>query len=185
MAPTIPTSVPETIVAGDTVKFKRSYADYPASESWTAKLALRGVTTFADVEATVDGSEFLFTIPATLSGSGNSTDELAAGTYHWDIFVEKAGERYTVERGTMGVLANLSAATTHQAHAEKMITILEAALSGRLTADIENYSIGGRAVSKIPVKELKAMRAQYRHELWRIRNPGKIGPAVRTTFARV
>lgn len=184
MAPTIPTSVPETIVPGDTVKFKRSYADYPTSEGWEAKLSLRGVTVFSDVTASVVDNEFLFSIPSTLVGSGNSTDELAAGTYHWDIFVSKAGERYTVERGTLGVAPNLLAATTYQAHAEKMLVIIEAALAGRLTADIENYSIAGRAVSKIPVRELKAMRAQYRHELWRLRNPGKLGPAIRTAFAR-
>lgn len=65
---------------------------------------------------------------------------------------------------------------------EKTLAIIEAAITGRLTADIQSYQIAGRAVNKIPVEELMQLRGKYRSMQWRLQNPGKLGQAYRFGF---
>jgi hypothetical protein len=72
-------------------------------------------------------------------------------------------------------LANAGAALSYE---EQTLLVLEAAIQGRLTADIENYSIAGRSVSKIPARELLALRGQFKAIVWRQRNPGRITQTV-------
>lgn len=50
-------------------------------------------------------------------------------------------------------------------HAETMLQAIEAVLEGRITADIEQYSIAGRQITKIPVEELIKLRQYYRLEV--------------------
>ena len=77
--------------------------------------------------------------------------------------VTKAGEVFTVGDGTIEARINLAtaAAGTSQTHAEKTLSVIEAALAGRLTSDIAEYSIAGRAVKKIPIDQLSKLRGQY------------------------
>jgi hypothetical protein len=65
---------------------------------------------------------------------------------------------------------------------EKTLAIVEAALSGRLTSDIESYQIAGRAVNKIPIQELKKLRGELRAAVWRQQNPGQLGVAYKVQF---
>jgi hypothetical protein len=60
-------------------------------------------------------------------------------------------------------------------HAEKTLGIIELALIGRLTADLESYQIAGRAVTKIPIRELRELRGWYAAEVARAQNPGTLG----------
>ena len=52
-----------------------------------------------------------------------------------------------------------------QTHAEIMLAKIEAVLEGRITADIENYQIAGRQITKIPIAELLVLRDRYRVEV--------------------
>lgn len=183
MPPTVPTIEPEVARAGDTWKWTRAFADYPPSEGWTITYSFRGlsVLAIADVVVTPGVSDYSVSVAAA------KTAALLPGTYKWAAFATKAGERYTADEGVLVVERDMATAIAGDAvdHAEKMIAIIESALSGRLTADIENYQINGKAVSKIPVLELKRLRKQYRSELWRLRNGGRLGPTHVTTFSRV
>ena len=49
----------------------------------------------------------------------------------------------------------------YQTHAERTFAVIEAALEGRLTKDLESYQIAGRSISKIPVETLMKMRGRY------------------------
>jgi hypothetical protein len=46
-----------------------------------------------------------------------------------------------------------------------MISKIQSVLEGRVDADIENYSIGGRSINKIPVNELVSILHTYEEKL--------------------
>jgi len=50
-------------------------------------------------------------------------------------------------------------------HARNMLNAIEAVLEGRITADVESYSIAGRSITKIPVSELLVLRSKYKAEV--------------------
>jgi hypothetical protein len=118
------------------------------------------------------------------------TQDLESGTYQliqrWVGSGTYNGREETVAQTVVSVLTNPRTADAGdlQSHAERALAIIEAALEGRLTADIENYQIGGRAVSKIPAKELMSLRRAYQAEVDSQRT-GSLGVPVVTRFTRV
>lgn len=52
-------------------------------------------------------------------------------------------------------------------HATTMLAAIEAVLEGRITSDIEQYSIAGRQITKIPITELLVLRDRYKAEVAR------------------
>lgn len=50
-------------------------------------------------------------------------------------------------------------------HAQRMLDAIEAALEGRVTADVQSYQISGRSITKIPIAELMTLRKQYMVEV--------------------
>jgi hypothetical protein len=85
-------AAPQTIVAGDTVRWPDTFADYPATDGWVLKhrLAPLGTGTPLTITAATDGSSFLSTIAAS------ETSGLGAGAWTLTSWVEKAGEVFTV-----------------------------------------------------------------------------------------
>ncbi len=66
---------------------------------------------------------------------------------------------------------------------ERTLAVVEAAISGRLTSDIQAYQIAGRSVSKIPIAELRTIRGELKASIWRQNNPGQLGVPYRVAFA--
>lgn len=50
-------------------------------------------------------------------------------------------------------------------HNETMLGLIKAALEGRLTSDMESYSIAGRQITKIPISELIELKKHYQSEV--------------------
>ena len=174
MTPPIPTSEPGSIFAGDTIKFTKTLGDYPATDGWTLAYSFRGPSSFSDQTATASGSGYLVTIPVSV------TTALAAGNYYWSARVSLAGEVHTVARGVLTV--TLVAGAFVQSHNEKMLAAINAALEGRVVADMQQYTIGGRMVTKIPFEKLMHYKGVYEAKVFRDRNPGKIGVTVAFGF---
>lgn len=175
MAPPIPSREPNSIFAGDTVKFSRTFADYPAT-AWTLAYLFRGPSELVEQTAAVSGSGFLMTIDA------GDTERLLAGTYQWSARATSisSGETYTVARGVLEVV--LVAGAVVQSHNEKMLAAINAALEGRVVADVQLYTIGGRMVTKIPFEKLLHFKGVYEAKVFRDRNPGRIGVPVAVAF---
>jgi hypothetical protein len=53
---------------------------------------------------------------------------------------------------------------TTAAEIATLITNIETVLSGRITSDLETYTIAGRSITKIPVSELLTIRSQLKVE---------------------
>lgn len=150
------TKLPDTIDAGTTVTYRRSVPDYPANQGWALTLYLAGKAVL-NVAAVAAGADFDVTLTAA------QTAGLTPGVYTWLERVVKASEKHDVGRGQVTLLADVATATpgSLQSYEEKTLEILELAISGQLTSGIESYQIAGRAVSKIPVKDLLALRGQF------------------------
>ena len=65
--------VPAKFTAGDTQKFKQSFADYPASDGWTLTYTLVKTGTYITFDASASGDEYLVNVAkATTAASSNS-----------------------------------------------------------------------------------------------------------------
>lgn len=162
--------------AGETVAYRRFVDDFPASDGWMYSLYLTGALTVLAKTGTADGDTFLVTI--------DPTDVLPPGNYQYLERVTKAGEAHNVGDGVVSVRLDLATAAAGAcvSHAERVLAIIEAQIEGKLSDDLASYSIGGRIVSKIPIDELKKLRAQYRAEVFRLYNPDKLAPSIQVIF---
>lgn len=163
-------ALPESFAAGTTVTYSKSFADYPASDGWSLTLYLAGAT-IASVVADADGDAFDLTIPAA-----TTVHPFLPGLYRWSERVSKAGEVREVGSGVVDIEPNLAEATdgSLQSFFEEAIPILQAHIRGRLTAGLQSYSIGGRAVSKIPIGEATKLLESFEASLRRLKNPGRV-----------
>lgn len=154
-------------VAGDTVTWTRQFADFPVSEGWTAKLALRGAST-ADVTATTadDGVSYEFEISSGASG------KLTAGQYEWAAWVELDGEVHTVESGVLTVSANPLTANAGDlvSSAETQLALVDAQIAELLATPIESYAIGARSVTRRKLEDLNKQRGILVARLGRLRD---------------
>lgn len=168
MAAAVLTKEPESIRAGDTLKFTKSIADYSAADGWTL--------TYNFIKATGDNP---FSFTATTSGSGyaitvsaSTTTGWPAGDYRGEAVVSSlSGEVYTVWNGALSVLPSLaqSAGVDNRSTAKIILDSIEAVLQKRATREILNSEVDGVKLERIPVADLIVLRdkfrVEYRHEL--------------------
>lgn len=164
------TQIPDFISPGTTLDWTISFADYP-SPTWTLNFYAAGVKTLGPIEATDDGAGGF-----NLALTSGHTGGLTAGVYYWSERVSAAGEVIEIRRGTFTALPNIVTAGDGdlQSWEEKTLSVIELALTNQLTSGIANYQILGRAVSKIPVPELLALRLSIKDTI-RMRKTGKLG----------
>ena len=157
----IPTNEPSSLRAGDTWKWTRTLADYPAG-TWTLKYRFKNATAYFEIVAGTSGTDHLVSVAAA------TTAAYAAGSYTWMAWVEGgSSEKYTVDTGTLAVDPDYRASTAAydgRSHARKMLDAIEAWLEARDPA-VAEYEIAGRRMKYIPITELIAMRSRYRLEV--------------------
>lgn len=160
---TVPSIEPAEITAGDTVTWRRTLADYPASASWVLSYALRSAAGSYDFDASASGDDHLVSVAPT------TTKGWVPGTYSWAAFVTKAPDRFEVARGTIVVRRNLAAPgpLDDRSHARKVLDAIEAVIERRATKDQEEYTIGDRSLKRTPIAELIKLRGIYRGEVRR------------------
>jgi len=171
------TELPESFEAGTTVSYRKAFSSYPASE-WTLTLYLAGASV-TEIEATPDSDDFVVTIsPAGTSGS------FVDGVYEWVERVSKGDEVYTVDSGVVHITPNLAEAAPgdRQSWLERSIVVLKAHVEGRMTAGMESYSIAGRAVSKMPIKDAVSLLTSLEARLARLQQPSKVSRSVLVQF---
>lgn len=180
MARTIPTTEPQVLIVGDTWQWNRTFSEFPPSEGWTVAYILNGPT-----ETTLPTSPSSGVYVVNSNSLSLSAVPLP-GTYQWAAYATGsgsfAGQRFQITAGVFTVLPNLATASAFTTHEELVLANLEAAIQSRTSGDFENYSLDGRSITKIPIEKLIALRSIYQHKLWKIRNPGKLGPVFAVTF---
>jgi len=154
----IPSTEPSEIVAGDTLKFKKSLSDYPAT-IWTLTYYLLKSGTQITFSGTADGTDHLINIANTV------TALYTAGIYKWEAYISKTGERYKIAEGTITIKTNLAAQTAGydaRSHVKKVLDSIEAAVEGRATRTDLAYTINGRSISHMAPAELIKWHSHYK-----------------------
>ena len=185
--PQVPTCFPPYLDAGTTFKVDRSFSDFD-NVAWAYTLYFAGVQTLS-VQATADpdGSTFHVVVTPAQTKSLNTGAVEAPYQYVERLSNATTGEAYDVGRGRIMVNADLSSVTAGAtvSYEEQTLAIIEAALQGRLTSDMESYSIAGRSITKIPVRDLISLRGTYKALVWKQRNPGKLTQPVKVVFPTI
>jgi hypothetical protein len=160
--PDIPTAEPPSVAAGDTVTWRRTLDDYPASAGWSLGYVLINGTAKITVTSSASADDHLVLVPAS------TTTSWAAGTYAWRARVTKGAEVYTVGEGRITVRPSFGSSTLDaRTHARKTLESVEAVIEGRASSAVLEYEIAGRRLKNIPVADLLALRDRYRAEVTR------------------
>lgn len=158
----IPTIEPTTANAGDTWRWTRTLADYPASAGWALSYTLINAAAKITINASASGDDHAVTVSAA------TTAGYAAGSYDWRARVSKAGEVYTVGEGRITVRNAFGGSTFDaRSHARKTLEAIEAVIEGRASSATLEYSIAGRTLKHIPMADLLSLRDKYRAEVAR------------------
>jgi hypothetical protein len=148
-------SAPQRHVAGDTLNFTTDVSDYLPSDGWTFKMRLiprfsSPVQAPITLTATTSDSSYL------IQAGPNTTSAWAAGQYSWFSWVEKTGERHTLE-GTQfsGELTIEPDPSTQvqgydgRSQAQKAVDDLKTALATFTASNgrVKSYTIGDRSMT--------------------------------------
>ena len=172
---------PKQIIAGDTIEFLETIPSDLVG--WTGTARLTGPSTMDGVVAvsSLDSSAFDVRFQGV-----TGTDALLPGPYILTIWATSGNDRFTVRQYRLTVQANLATGTPALAHAIQVLGVIETAIYNRLNANtdggIEEYSIDGREVHKLPLKELYGMRAIYAAEVRKLQNPDQPVGRVKIKF---
>ena len=180
---------PERFVLGDYVRWRRTDLsdDYPNTDytmTYVARVSGGGSTEFQIVGTSYD-NDFLFTVSSATSAG------YTAGFYHWQLECLRNSDnnRIVIDRGTWDIVVDLdNNGSDPRTHAEIMVGKIESLLSGKGDADVANYSIAGRSLTKLTFDELLKARDFYRAETHkelmedRIRQGRASGSTVKVRF---
>lgn len=186
----IPSSEPQVIRSGNTVKWRKTLSDFPANDGWALTYILTLQSDYSkrlSKAAVQDGADFVTTLSAA------ETAALSAGTYNLFGAVSKSGERYDVFAGTLELKLDPAALLTgdHRSDTKRKLDAIEAAIEGKATVDQLSLSINGRSITRYSLAEMLTLRdrlkADYQKELQAEQfgrtgiNPRRVG----VRFARV
>lgn len=149
---TIPTARPEQLVAGDTWRWTRDLADYPAG-TWTLTYYFENKDAVYSAVASASGTTHSITVAAA------TTAAYKPGRYRAYARVTDGSVIETVvsETGWLDILPDFAAAgkMDHRSWAQRTLDALKAAYEGRADTDQLNTSIGGRSIGRMSKKELR------------------------------
>lgn len=141
--------------------FRLAYADFPIADSWVLSFTLVPLAGGPKLPSdpswlTNDGTEWTVTIPAA------SSKGITPGRVRCLVLATKAADRRTAEIVTLTVTPNYAEAgdSEYKDQAETLYQAVTAEINARLTGQPagqahEANSIAGRAITKIPLLELR------------------------------
>lgn len=168
----IPTQEPGSLNVGDTWRWTRGLADYPAP-TWVLKYRFKSAAGGFEITASASGQDHSITVAAATSAG------YTAGNYTWTAWVEGGtSEKYTVDSGTVELLPDYRAGAANVAlddrsHARKTLDAIEAWIESRDLA-VAEYQIAGRSMKYIPIADLLKMRSRYQLEVQAEINAAKL-----------
>lgn len=160
MSADVPTKVPAEFIAGDTWRWTRDLADYPAG-TWTATAYFENKDGVFQIAGITDGTAHSFTIAAA------TTTTYKPGRYGWRLRVTDGTTTTTVESGTVEVLVDPAKAgkTDTRSWARRTLEAIEAFLEGNATTAQQSVTIQGRSIGRWSLAELTQFRKDLRAEV--------------------
>ena len=150
----------DTLVAGETLNFRATTPDYPASAGWVVTLYLnpRAGGTPTSVTGTASGDDHLLQVSAA------TTAGWAPGAWAWETWAAKGSERYRLEAGQLQVQAGLigaAAGLDTRSQAQRALDDAEAALAA-WTPTTRRYRINGREMEFSAPADIIAVISHWR-----------------------
>lgn len=160
MSAPVPSSVPASVRAGDTVAWRIAAPLFPAGAGWSLEYTLINADRKISIDSAADGDAHLVNVPAATSASW------IAGGYEWVCRATDGTAVHTIAAGNIDIKPNLAAhvAIDTRSHAVKTLAAIEAWIEGHDLA-VAEYQIAGRVMKYIPIAELIKLRDQYRREV--------------------
>lgn len=155
----IPEITPSSIQIGVTAEWVLTLPDYPASV-WTLSYALVKTGTFIAITAEQYGETDQHHI--NIAPAAQTAWE--AGSYRYQARVTDGSDVREVEAGIIEILPDFSAQVSGydaRSHAQICLENISAVIEGRATKSQQQYSIAGRALQFVPLKELVEMRTYW------------------------
>ncbi len=148
---TVPTQRPDQLTAGDTWRWTRELADYPAG-TWTLTYYFENGDAVISAAASASGTTHSVTVTAA------TTAGYAPGRYRVFARVTDGTVTETTEAGWLDVLPDYAAAgkLDHRGWARRVLDALQAAYEGGADSDQLAMTIGGRSISRMSKAELRA-----------------------------
>ena len=187
-APSIPTVMPTSFVAGATWEWTERLYDAITGDPFepgggaSVKLHLNGKTSLEIAASDNGDGQWLF------SAAPSATDNVIVdGNYRWITLGTLSSKVYVLGQGRIAVTGYPDTATDsdNRTHAEKMLALVEAELQARVPgtgAGVNSYSIGTRQFEKLSITDLEKLRSKYAAEV-AIELHGKL-PDVEAYFVR-
>lgn len=120
--------IPQEITAGESVSWKRTLDDYPASESWVLTYSLVKSGSKITITGTASDDDHLIEV------AFSTTAGYTAGDYHYQAHVSDGSERYLVDEGEVKILPDFAEQSTgydNRPWYDIAIDALEASIQGR------------------------------------------------------
>lgn len=160
-----PTVEPEQVVVGDYIQWRRIDigSDYPNTDytmTYVARITAGGSTEIQLQGTAYDGG-YLFTVTSAVS------TDFVPGFYHWQLEAVRNSDsnRIVIDRGFFTAVPDLDVnGSDPRTHAEIMLAKIKSLLEGKADADVANYSIAGRSLTKLSFDELIKARDYYQEE---------------------
>lgn len=175
------TTVPPSVIAGDSLEITWTHADYPRNGGWSASLYIAGASVASAITGGVvatDAAAHQFDVANTVTGA------LIAGTYQWSIRVTKAASVKTADAGVITVTADPATLADGDALSfeEKLLPIVEACITGTATGEMKRYMVHNRQIETFTLDELYRLRARL-VEAIRAKRTGSVFGRVQVRFA--
>jgi len=148
----------DKIVAGDTLDFLVTVADYPASAGWTMKYRLTPqfsspTQAAIDLDGSAEGDDY------RIQANPTTTALWVPGRYSWARWVEQVGARQTLNYGgQLDVRPDPSQSIQGddvRSHSQICVDNLKAVIQGKATLDQKGFSIGDKSLQRMDAKELE------------------------------
>ena len=160
-----PTVEPEVVVVGDFIQWRRVDlgSDYPNTDftmTYVARITAGGATEI-QLTGTAYNADYLFTADSETSAA------FVPGFYHWQLEAVRNSDsnRIVIDRGFFTAVPDLDVnGSDPRTHAEIMLAKIKSLLEGKADADVANYSIAGRSLTKLSFDELIKARDYYQEE---------------------
>lgn len=151
------TDLPKVVTCGDSVDWRRADlgADYPVADhtfSYGFQRKEGGAPVNIDGAVVEDAPEFTLTAA--------QTKQLGVGRIVWAVTVTHEGtaRTRTVDQGSFEMAHRAGDGVDQRTQSERDLAAVDEVMSGRITRDVESYSIGDRQITKIPMSELRQLR---------------------------
>lgn len=141
------TEIPCSFEAGTTLRFTRSWSEFPAT-TWTAALKLqKDGAAPSSYAATADGATHVWHLTAT------QTDALAPGVYQYAIYVTSSADVARAESGIVTVTGFLGEAQT-AGFVQTALTAVRTAIENLVSKKFSSVSLNGQSHTLQSIGEL-------------------------------